>query len=238
MTQTTVITEWFRHVPEDKWLRDPAQSKKDAQAIWDTLGLKEGVRILECPCGKADLGFPLARLGALVTGVEFNAHFVTAAKNKFFRAGLQGDFRTADIRKADLPDNEDVILNWGSSFGYFSDEGNAELLAHFAAALKSGGELLIEVANPVRVIAGEAVRLIASGDAVPETWDAEKKRATVIFPATDFRGPVAASIRIYTTDEYLALLKAVGLELVAFYGEGFTPISEASDRLIVRAKKA
>ena len=234
---SNVITEWFRHVPEEKWLRDPAQSKKDARGIWDTLGLKEGVRILECPCGKADLGFPLARLGAHVTGVEFNAHFVTAAKNKFFRAGLPGDFRTADMRTADLPDNQDVILNWGSSFGYFSDEKNAALLAHFAAALKTGGELLIDVANPVRVIAGDAVRLIASGDSVPETWDAAKKRATVVFPATDFRGPVAASIRIYTTDEYLTLLKAAGLEFVAFYGEGFTPFTDVSDRLIVRAKK-
>ena len=84
---SNVITEWFRHVPEEKWLRDPAQSKKDARGIWDTLGLTEGVRVLECPCGKADLGFPLARLGASVTGVEFNAHFITAAKNKFFRAG-------------------------------------------------------------------------------------------------------------------------------------------------------
>lgn len=108
---SNVITEWFRHVPEEKWLRDPAQSKKDARGIWDTLGLKEGVRVLECPCGKADLGFPLARLGASVTGVEFNAHFITAAKNKFFRAGLPGDFRTSDMRTADLPDNQDLILN-------------------------------------------------------------------------------------------------------------------------------
>ena len=128
-----------------------------------------------------------------------------------------------------MPNNQDLILNWGSSFGYFSDAGNAELLAHFAAALTSGGELLIEVANPVRVIAGDAVRLIASGDSVPETWDAAKKRATVVFPATDFRGPVAASIRIYTTQEYLTLLKAAG--------EGFTPFTDTSERLIVRAKK-
>ena len=172
-----------------------------------------------------------------MTGVEFNAHFITAAKNKFFRAGLSGDFRTSDMRTADLPDNQDLILNWGSSFGYFSDAGNAELLAHFATALKTGGELLIEVANPMRVIAGDAVRLIASGDSVPETWDAANKRATVVFPATDFRGPVAASIRIYTTDEYLSLLKAADLDFVAFYGEGFTPFTDTSDRLIVRAKK-
>ncbi len=238
MTQPPVMTEWFRHVPDEKWLRDPAQSKKDAQAIWNALGLAAGVKVFECPCGKADLGYPLARLGADVEGMEFNAHFVTAARNKFFRAGLKGTFRTDDMRKAAFPENVDVIINWASSFGYFSDAGNADLLARFASALKSGGELLIDVANPVRVTRGDAVRLIASGDAVPENWDAEKKRATVVFPATDFRGPVAASIRVYTTDEYRAMLEKAGLALAGFYGEGFTEFTDASQRLIVRAKKA
>ena len=135
---SNVITEWFRHVPEEKWLRDPAQSKKDARGIWDTVGLKEGIRVLECPCGKADLGFPLARLGARVTGVEFNAHFVTAAKNKFFRAGLSGDFRTADMRTADLPNNQDLILNWGSSFGYFSDAGKRRASRAFCDSAQDG----------------------------------------------------------------------------------------------------
>lgn len=60
------LTEWFRHVPEEKWLRDPAASRADAKAIWEKLDLKPGVHVFECPCGKADLGFPLARSGALV----------------------------------------------------------------------------------------------------------------------------------------------------------------------------
>ena len=238
MTDAPVMTEWFRHVPEDKWQRDPAQNKKDAQAIWDTLGLKAGVRIFECPCGKAELGYPFARLGALVEGMEFNSHFVSCAKNKFYRAGLPGNFRSDDMRRAEFPTNQDVIVNWSSTFGFFSDEGNADLLARFAAALKSGGELLIEVANPVGVTAGNAKRVIASGDEVPETWDATKKRATVTFPATEFRGTVTASIRIYSTDEFKSMIEKAGLVLMGFYGEGFSQYSEASQRLIVRAKKA
>ena len=30
MIQNTALTEWFRHVPKDKWLRDPAASQNDA----------------------------------------------------------------------------------------------------------------------------------------------------------------------------------------------------------------
>ena len=160
MSNTTVLTEWFRHVPEDKWLRDPAACRADAKFIWDKLELKAGVKVLECPCGKADLGFPLARLGAIVSGIDFNSHFIIGAKNKFQRAALEGSFKTADMRTCDLPTDMDVVINWGSSFGYFSDEGNSDLLQRFAGALNHGGRLLIEVANPDLVVAGKATRII------------------------------------------------------------------------------
>lgn len=126
---SNTLTEWFRHVPEEKWLRDPAASRADAQAIWDKLDLTAGVRVFECPCGKADLSFPLARLGAKVSGIDFNSHFVSAAKNKFSRAGLSGEFKTDDMRTAQFPEQMDLIINWASSFGYFSDKDNADLLA-------------------------------------------------------------------------------------------------------------
>ena len=34
---SNTLTEWFRHVPEEKWLRDPAASRADAQAIWENI---------------------------------------------------------------------------------------------------------------------------------------------------------------------------------------------------------
>ena len=107
---SNTLTEWFRHVPEEKWLRDPAASRADAQAIWEKLELKAGVRVFECPCGKADLSFPLARLGANVSGIDFNSHFVSSAKNKFSRAGLAGEFKTDDMRTAQFPEQMDLSL--------------------------------------------------------------------------------------------------------------------------------
>ena len=203
MIQNTALTEWFRHVPEDKWLRDPTASQNDAQAIWDKLGLKP----------------------------------VAAARNKFYRADLPGTFTNDDMRHAVFPHNQDLVINWASSFGYFSDEGNKDLLERFAESLKSGGELLIEVANPKLVMSGRATRLIASGETVPETWDEESRRASVVFPSNEYRGPVVASIRVYTTDEYKEMLKDAGLTLLAFYGQGFTEYTDESTRLIVHAKK-
>ena len=238
MTESTPITEWFRHVPEDKWLRDPAQCRADAQAIWEHLGLEAGVRIFECPCNKADISFPLARRGARIVGMEFNSHFVTAARNKFQRAGLDGEFRCEDMRTAPFPSDADIVINWSSSFGFFSDENNRKLVERFCQALKSGGTLLIEVANPHRVIAGEATRLIASGEMLAETWDEATHRASVVFPATDFRGPVAASVRVYLPEEFEAMLKAAGFSSVEFFGPGFAPFADDSSRLIVKAVKA
>lgn len=234
---SNTLTEWFRHVPEEKWLRDPAASRADAMAIWEKLELQPGVRVFECPCGKADLSFPLARLGATVRGIDFNAHFVTAAKNKFLRAGLNGEFKTDDMRTASFPTEMDLIVNWASSFGYFSDEANTDLLSRFANSLVPGGRLLIEVANPSRVLTGEATRIIASGEQVCETWDSQTRRATVIFPATQFRGPVSASVRVYTCDEYSAMLQTAGFKNVRFFGQGFTEFTPESTRLIVCAER-
>lgn len=237
MTKSTPITEWFRHVPEDKWLRDPAQCRADAQAIWEHLGLAAGARIFECPCNKADISFPLARRGAVIQGMEFNSHFVTAARNKFQRAGLNGEFRCEDMRTAIFPTDMDVVINWSSSFGFFSDENNRKLVKRFCEALRPGGTLLIEVANPHHVIAGEATRLIASGEMLAETWDETTHRASVVFPATEFRGPVAASVRVYLPEEFEDMLKAAGFADIEFFGSGFSLFTEKSTRLIVQATK-
>lgn len=85
-------------------------------------------------------------------------------------------------------------------------------------------------------MSGRATRLIASGETVPETWDEESRRASVVFPSNEYRGPVVASIRVYTTDEYKEMLKDAGLTLLAFYGQGFTEYTDESTRLIVHAK--
>lgn len=234
-----VITEWFRHVPEDKYLRDPAQSKVDASAIWSHLGLKPGIHVFECPCAKADIGFPLARLGATVDGIDFNSHFVTAAKNKFYRAALPGTFRTGDMRTAQFPVGVDLIVNWSSSFGYFSDETNLELLKKFFASLRNQGTLLIEVGNPDRVAMGLSSRLLATGETAEEQWDPVTHRASILFPANSFRGPVMASIRIYSRAEYENLLSRAGFTQIDFFGSAFSPFDAAkSERLIVQARKA
>ena len=59
----------------------------------------------------------------------------------------------------------------------------------------------------------------------------------MIFPATELRGPVSASVRVYTCDEYRTMLEAAGLKLVSFYGQGFTEFTPQSARLIVLAQR-
>jgi hypothetical protein len=39
------------------------------------------------------------------------------------------------------------ICNWGGSFGYFDDQGSADLVVRLARALRPGGRLLVERPN-------------------------------------------------------------------------------------------
>lgn len=56
-------------------------------------------------------------MGAIMSGMDFNPHFVAAARNKFYRADLPGTFTNDDMRHAVFPHNQDLVINWASSFG-------------------------------------------------------------------------------------------------------------------------
>ncbi len=45
----------------------------------------------------------------------------------------------------------DAVVNWFTSWGYFSPAENDAVLRSFARALRSGGRLLLEVHNPGRL---------------------------------------------------------------------------------------
>src|SRR5207244_1904536 len=55
---------------------------------------------------------------------------------------VHGDMRNLAFRRL-----FDAVLLWGSSFGYFRDAENAQVLRKIAQAMRPGGRLLLQVAN-------------------------------------------------------------------------------------------
>lgn len=110
------------------------------------LGLEKGSNILDIPCGHGRHSITLAERGYNVTGIDFQKDFIQLAKeNSKHLSNIE--FIVSDMRTIDYENKFDGIINFFTSFGYFSEEENVEVMKKFSKALKKGGKILIETVN-------------------------------------------------------------------------------------------
>ena len=229
--------DWYEHMPDDEWLRSEEQSRQEGEEIWRALHLQAGIRVFDCPCGDARVSVELAKRGASVHGIDINPRFVARAQQRFQQLGLAGSFARMDMREAHLPGGCDLLLNWFNSFGYFDEEDNRRTMAAFAAALRPGGQLLLESPNIEHLLQNIAQKTDSEGRGAPVEWDAEKGQAYLYYPPTDKEEEVLGIFRLYSPEEFQALFEGAGLNLEARYSESFTPYSPDSKRFILVARK-
>ena len=125
---------------------DEDRNRAEAEEIIETLGLRPGDRVLDAPCGHGRISNLLAARGVVVVGVDASGLFLEKARTGAANAGVTVDYRAGHLRELPLGPNEDcdAVLNWFTSFGYFDDDGNKQVLREFHRALRPGGRLLLE----------------------------------------------------------------------------------------------
>ncbi|MFY9615514.1 MAG: class I SAM-dependent methyltransferase [Candidatus Dormiibacterota bacterium] len=115
----------------------------------DEVGPVEGRRLLHLQCHIGTETVSWARLGALVTGVDFAEAAIDEARRLAAACGVDATFVLSSID--DLPNNLDgtfdiVFTSWGV-IGWLPDLGHwAEVVAHF---LEPGGAFYIAEGHPV-----------------------------------------------------------------------------------------
>jgi SAM-dependent methyltransferase len=119
------------------------RSERDVEDIVRFLELEAGDTVLDAPCGHGRISNRLADRGVQVVGIDASALFVEVAR---------GDSTTAEHRVGDLRDLPvegpfDAVISWFTSFGYFDDDGNRQVLAEYRRVLRPGGRLLLELHN-------------------------------------------------------------------------------------------
>ncbi len=100
-------------------------------------------KILDVPCGNARLHPYLQKFGYDVYGFDISKELIEEAKGRNPNVWI-GDMRDPKAYHGKY----DVVLNWFTSFGYFSDEENERVLENFREALRDGGILIIDLPNP------------------------------------------------------------------------------------------
>jgi cyclopropane fatty-acyl-phospholipid synthase-like methyltransferase len=62
--------------------QEESRTEREAAGLWSVLGLKEGDRVLDAPCGYGRISLALARLGASVLGVDYSAALLAEAERR------------------------------------------------------------------------------------------------------------------------------------------------------------
>lgn len=144
---------WWDTIFNEDFLRtNPAKSeamtKKEADFIEQCLQPKLGGDIiLDVACGYGRHVLELATRGYNMVGLDLSLPYLMLAAEIATRRKLNVNFIRGDMR--DLPFREyfDSAYCLFTSFGYFDDETNLEVLRNINRALRPKGRFLLEVVN-------------------------------------------------------------------------------------------
>ncbi len=220
------IGENYRCANESEWFPDRDHIKADIKSLISFLkGRCDSV--LDIPCGVGSISAGLSKAGFDVTGTDANPFFIAAARSRCGRC----DFFCSDMRDFSSGKRFGCVLNWYTSFGYFSDGENRALIGKFAGLLEEDGILIIETENMLgtsRVMDEEMVQNMA--------WDPER-RCAVHANTADPSDPTGYEIRFYSASEIREMMEDAGLREFKVYSDRFSPYREDSDRVIYVGKK-
>ncbi len=247
--------DFFDETYRDLWAgrMTPVRTALDVDGIEAVLaqhGAPNPARIVDLGCGDGRIAVALSVRGHHVTGLDYSASMLAAARDRAAQFGTSIELVEADIRAAhEHVTGVDVALSWYTSFGYFDETADdVAALESARAALAPGGVLLLELQHRDRVAAIHAdsspQRLYEErpdGIVLRELWfDPVRGRAGEHVRQLRADGTAEDrefSLRVYSATEIVALCAAAGLALEAVYGgPGPTPFG-VSTRLLVVARR-
>jgi SAM-dependent methyltransferase len=247
------MKDWFEtYFDEDYFklysiLLTPEVSRKESVFVAKALGLRKGMKIMDLACGQGRISINLAKSGYKVTGVDLSAHLLGIAKRDAARRNVKVRFIRKDMRRIAFKGEFDAVICMLTSFGYFNDRENKDIVRKVALSLKRGGKFLLDVGNPEWLIGNlkpHAERRI--GDMMVEenrsiSVDNKhvKNAITYSYPDNGKSRTVTTEFRQYSEAELRKMLGACGLSVHEVFGDYDVskPLTSASKRLLVVSEK-
>ena len=183
-------------------------------------------RTLDLCCGFGRHSLAMAQAGLDVFGLDLSGELLVQASGLPEGERLAGRLARADARK--LPyaaDCFDSVANLFSSFGYFGEAGDGEVLDGIVRVLRPGGLLVMDLMNPARIRAGLVPKSEREqgGARLIERRALEDggRRVTKEVRLEHPDGRVhrwREDVRMYEPAEVLELLQARGVRVTGTYG--------------------
>jgi SAM-dependent methyltransferase len=215
--------------------------------ILEGLNLQRGAVILDLACGQGEICVELARRGYSVVGYDLSVYQLAMAGDNAQQAKQKINFLQGDMREMAFEEMFDAIICWDTSFGYFEDEKNVEVLQRIKKALKPGGRLILDVMNRVFAAREAPYNHWFEGDGcvcmddMSLDWITNRLRVKRSIILDDGRSKeLQYTTRLYTLSELGRVLHEVGFRVSAVSGDVHTKgafFGPHSRRIIIQAGK-
>jgi SAM-dependent methyltransferase len=243
---------WWEDLFGDDYARtmDRLEAKhvrKDADFIEESLALEKGAVILDLACGAGQHAVELASRGYSVVGYDLSLSMLARAADEAQERGQKLNFLQGDMREMAFEETFDGIYCWGTSFGYFDEDKNVDVLARAHRALRQGGMLLLDVANRDYVAPRLPSLVWFEGEGcvcMDETYfdyftSRLRVKRTAMFDDGKSR-EIDYSIRLYALHELGSMLHDAGYKVVEVTGHHAHPgvfFGTESPRILIVAEK-
>jgi SAM-dependent methyltransferase len=244
--------EWWSRYFDALYLREYEplftleRDRREVARLLDILGLPDGARILDVPCGQGRHSHLLAEAGFDVDGLDLSAELLARARAR--GTGPRLRYHRGDMRNlpSEWTGQFDAVLNLFTSFGFFADPSDDRgVVAEFARVLRPGGILVWHGGSRDGIMARFLDRdwwQTADG-----TMHAQERRfdplSGVLSIESHWSGPEGAGkrehrIRLYTATRLAELCADAGLIVEAAYdGWRDRPMTRGSTEMLLVARK-
>jgi len=223
------------------------QVSREADFILGSFGLSPGAVVLDLGCGQGEYAVEIGRRGYSVVGYDLSVFQLAMAADRAQAANQRINFLQGDMREMAFDGMFDGVLSWNTSFGYFEDEKNFEVLCRIQRALKPGGVLMLEVLNRDYAARETPISNWYEGDGCicmdDMTLDFITSRLTVkrsVILDDGRSKEVTYSVRLYCLSEIGKMLHDAGFAVQTVSGSPSTPgafLGGSSPSLIIRAER-
>ncbi len=123
------------------------QLGREVDFIEDSLGVERGGAVLDLACGTGRHAIDLAHRGYEVVGFDLSLAMLARAGEDAQDRDAKLNFMQGDMREMTFDAQFDGVYCWNTSFGYFEEDRNAQVIDRVHRSLKAGGLFLLDVVN-------------------------------------------------------------------------------------------
>ena len=243
---------WWEELFNDDFIRTMAkitdpQINAEADFIEDSLAVAKGAMVLDLACGTGRHAIELTRRGYKVVGFDLSLPMLARAAEEAQERSQKLNFVQGDMREMTFEDTFDGIYCWNTSFGFFEEEKNAQVVARVHKALRKSGQFLLDVINRDFLIRQAPSLAWFEGegcicmDEMAIDWITSRMRVKRTMMMDDGRTKeIEYSVRVYSLHELGRMLNDAGFRVAEVSGRATTPgvfFGNESPRTLILAEK-